>query len=143
MSLRLLLSRFAYTPYGAFGRLEILQGTNLIFTCFTLENPLKRSGGCIPPAHYTCKPAHFNRGGYNTWEVTAVPDRTHILFHIGNVSADSEGCILLGSTLGCLAGKWAVTSSKKTFDLFMEKSHLEGPVDSLPLWIGEYLRERL
>jgi hypothetical protein len=39
------------------------------------------------------------RFGPDTWQVQDVPDRTHILFHVANTSADVVGCIGCGISL--------------------------------------------
>lgn len=46
-----------------------------------------------------------------------VPKRQGILFHVGNTSKDTEGCVLLGynTIKGC------VTSSKVTFNSFFDE----------------------
>ncbi len=47
-----------------------------------------------------------------------VPDFTGVRIHSGNTSADTDGCILLGSTW---AGKDFIGNSKNAFDIFFEK----------------------
>lgn len=70
----------------------------------TLEPPWrnnKNKESCIPIGDYECKEV-FNRkttGGMviqRTFEVCNVPDRTGILFHIGNLVEDTLGCICVG-----------------------------------------------
>lgn len=52
---------------------------------------------------------------FETFEISGIPGHSGILFHTGNYSDDSEGCILLG--------KYRIDSmiakSKKAFDAFM------------------------
>ena len=119
------LDRFAYSPMGAFGRLTVGE-----FQCFTVERPWqnnKPNVSCIPEGVYPLKMREspviqrtsggaFSRG----WEVTSVPNRSLIMLHVGNTMADVEGCIAVGAALGWVAGRWAVTDSRKTFTMLME-----------------------
>lgn len=77
------------------------------FLCFTLEPEWKDNVpfySCIPTGEYECKKV-FDRqiGKYTkipvTFEITSVPCRTGILFHAGNTHKDTQGCVLLGSSL--------------------------------------------
>lgn len=65
----------------------------------TVENPWlnnRRNISCIPIGTYTCK--RYSSDKYpNTFEITNVPNRTHILFHIANWAKDLEGCVGLGT----------------------------------------------
>ena len=119
------LDRFAYSPMGTFGRLTIGD-----FQCFTVERPWqdnKPNVSCIPEGTYPLKLRESpiikrTTGGAFTkgWEVTDVPDRSLIMLHVGNTMADVEGCIAVGAALGWVAGRWAVTDSRKAFTLLME-----------------------
>lgn len=87
----------------------------------TLEEPWRdnqRSISCIPTGAYIVKPVKSPRFG-NTYEVTKVPDRSHILFHAGNTLNDTQGCILLGMQYGKIDGKSAIVRSKDAFGLFL------------------------
>lgn len=113
----LTLSRFAYSPIGVFGSL-LVGGHQL----YSVERPWLDNRpviSCIPEGIYTCVPKAFIHGGYPAVEVTGVPGRTAILFHIGNTINDLKGCIALGFGLGSIDGLWAVTASKAAFDHFM------------------------
>lgn len=128
----LTLERFCYAPMGTFGRLTT-QG----FSCYTVEevwadNAVSKS--CIPEGAYVCRRGHFPRHG-ETFEVTHVPGRTAILFHVANTIADIEGCIGPGEELGALGAQWAVVNSRKAYDRFM--NHLAG-VDEFVLGIRHY-----
>ena len=65
-----------------------------------LENAPNRS--CIPTGTYTCQRVLSPRFG-ETFEVTDVPGRSHILFHKGNTTIDTAGCILVGESYNDLA----------------------------------------
>lgn len=115
---KLKLTRFAYTDMGTFGKINV-DG----ITLYTVERPWlnnKPSISCIPEGKYVCEPRFYNGGGYDALEVTNVPKRSHILFHIGNTMHDSAGCILVNSKLGTLKGVWAGLASKPAFELFMK-----------------------
>lgn len=93
------------------------------FECFTLEEPwLNNATGVsrIPPGEYICKivmSPHFG----SVYEVTNVPHRSHILIHPGNTTADTEGCLLLGSTVELLRDKAQVLESRKAVEAFMAR----------------------
>jgi hypothetical protein len=89
----------------------------------TLEEPWlsnKQRVSCIPTGAYHMVRVKSPKFG-DTFEVTDVPGRSGILFHVGNTLDDTEGCILLGTRYGMLNGKAAVMNSTKAFLLFMGK----------------------
>lgn len=117
MQLQLVLTRY-YTPSATFGQFSTPDG----ITLYTVERPwLNNAPGisCIPERIYVCEPRRFFRGGYDAIEVTNVPGRTYILFHIANLPRDVLGCIGVGSRLGALGQDWAVLDSRNAFALFM------------------------
>ena len=88
------------------------------FTLYTLENPWldnQQEISCIPTGEYTCNRVDSPKYG-NTFEVMWVPDRTHILFHYGNWTKNTKGCILLG-----IKSNWRdmIMSSRKAVDQFL------------------------
>ncbi len=84
-----------------------------------------------------CRRVESPRFGY-TYEVTAVPGRSHILLHPGNVVGDTQGCILLGRHFGLLRGDRAVLNSGQTFAGFMEEC---GGADSFPFIVENIYKE--
>ncbi len=87
----------------------------------TLENPWKdntKNISCIPIGTYLCEWVDSPKFGH-TFEITGVKGRTHILFHPGNVEAQTRGCVLLGSMFGDLYNEPAVLNSKVTMAVFM------------------------
>lgn len=111
------LVRFAYTPFGTFGRLSVPE-----FQCFTVERPWLNNvprESCIPEGDYEMVLGRFNRGGYPAYELIGVPGRSLIKIHRGNTMDDVLGCIALGRSLGWVANKWAVISSRVAFGQFM------------------------
>lgn len=95
----LLLQRDDYTSKGIFGKLYVEETE---FLCYTLEHAYLYSGEYLPKVPkgiYTCKRGihQLKSGGpFETFEVTKVPGRWGILFHVGNYNEDSSGCILVG-----------------------------------------------
>ena len=86
----------------------------------TLELPWrenKRGESCIPHGVYQCKKVHSPRFG-STYEVTNVPGRSEILFHKGNLSDDTHGCILIGEQFNPVRGRPGITASKEGYDEF-------------------------
>ena len=102
------LSRVNYHRKATFGVLVDELGLPI---CVTLENPWKEnkpSVSCIPVGRYIVKLADSPKYGPNMWQVQNVPNRTHILFHIGNLEQDTRGCILPGKQFGWLGGESAL-----------------------------------
>lgn len=125
-----ILERFAYLPEATLGKLTI---RDQVF--WIAERPWrgnKKEISCIPTGDYTCKKYISKRFGH-TFEVTEVPNRTYILFHVGNFpEKDSHGCLLVGSKL--MPGTPAVSSSKVAMAKFRET--LKG-VESFELLIKD------
>ena len=124
----LVLKRFANTPQGTPGRMGNL---------YTMERPdldniqmLSR----IPAGGYTCIRTWYNKGGYDTYQIFGVEDRSRILFHVGNRMIDVNGCVALGMNFGVLGGEIAVLHSRDAFDQFMRE---RGGVLSFPLRIED------
>ena len=83
----------------------------------TLELPWKDNApneSCIPPGTYTCQRVTSPKFG-ETFEITDVPHRSHILFHKGNAIPDTKGCILVGEYFDALA----IRQSGAAFEEFM------------------------
>tara|TARA_R100000049_G_C1937492_1_gene81412 strand:- start:641 stop:1156 length:516 start_codon:yes stop_codon:yes gene_type:complete len=98
----------------------------------TLEPPWRDNQpfeSCIPTGVYVCKFFISPRFG-PVYEITGVPDRSQILFHKGNFTKDTSGCVLVGEQFESVGkSESAVVSSGKGFGEFMKR--LAGPV-------GEY-----
>ncbi len=89
------LTRFAPTKDGCFGRMG---------PWTTVEEEWQNNRpfvSCIPAGDYLCKRVDSPKFG-DTFEVTDVEGRTHILFHVFNTEEGSLGCIGLGTHLGVL-----------------------------------------
>jgi hypothetical protein len=118
---------------GVFGALSI----NEFPICLTVERPWldnKVGLSCIPPGQYLCKRVESPKFGV-TFEVSKVPGRSEILFHSGNISDDSHGCIILGESFNRWStGQLSLGSSRIAFSEFMQE--LSGQ-DSFQLQITE------
>jgi hypothetical protein len=116
----LTLKRIAMTEDGTFGVLMV----GLVPFALTVERPWldnRKSVSCIPAGNYYCRRVNSPKFG-DTFEVTDVPGRTHILFHKGNLMGDSHGCIIVGEQFEPLKGRQAVLSSKKGFEEFKART---------------------
>lgn len=93
---RVLLLRRWNTPEATGGVLILPSGKQL----YALECPWKNNEfrvSCIPEGKYKCIWHNSPKFGW-TYLVTGTEPRTQILFHVGNYSKDTWGCILLGKT---------------------------------------------
>jgi len=120
------LTRFAYSPYGTFGKLFL----NPKEYWFTVERPWmknERNISCFPIGEYDLELGTFYRNtkdtsdDYSVYNVLAVPGRSLIKIHIANTPSDVKGCVGIGMTLGFIKNQWAVTNSRVAFKKFMER----------------------
>ena len=109
------LLRVSKIESGIFG---VLMDSEVPF-CVTVENDKY----VFPNGTYTCRRVNSPRFG-NTFEITGIIGRTHILFHKGNWEDDSRGCVILGESFEILMGKNGVASSGHAFKEFLKR--LEG-----------------
>lgn len=119
MTMQLTLVRIAQSEKGTFG---VLRDGAIPFAV-TLEPPWrenKPSVSCIPTGKYICKRVDSPHFG-NTFEVTGVPGRSAVLFHKGNVTDDTHGCILVAEEFADNAGKPVIVSSRRGYDELMSK----------------------
>lgn len=116
---RFVLQRLDYTDRATFGQLFDEDGKQV---CVTLELPWKynaKDESCIPTGTYRGFLRKSPKRGYLLYELLAVPGRTHIEIHIGNTTADSKGCVLVGMRFGELNGVKAVLDSRPAFAAWM------------------------
>lgn len=79
---------------------KLLDGDKLV--CYTLELPWRENAknvSCIPTGLYEVIPHESPKFG-ECFLVNDVPGRSAILFHAGNTTSDTKGCILVGDSLG-------------------------------------------
>jgi hypothetical protein len=98
---------------------DVIRGTLTIAdrTYHVLERPWRNNQcneSCIPSGVYEAKfLAQTDSGKYrNVYELQAVPGRSGILIHSGNVVDDTRGCLLIGLARGNQDGKPAVLDSR-------------------------------
>jgi hypothetical protein len=117
------IDRFCYSAQmGTFGRL-IVYGVNFL----ACEPSPRAVHPCIPEGTYELRLTMYYGGDgiggehedYPCYEILHVVGRSEIKLHIGNTIADTEGCPLIGESLGFVDGRWAVTNSKQSFERFM------------------------
>lgn len=124
---------------GVAGTFGVLRMDEKVF-CVTLEPPDRGNEvnvSCIPAGEYVCKRIDSPAFG-PTFEIADVPGRTHILFHQGNVVADTRGCVLLGRSYGMLGTERGVVQSRPTFRDFLERC---SGVDRLVVTIEDRCQE--
>jgi|ERR1019366_6202726 hypothetical protein len=122
-----ILRRNSYRQDGIFGTLFDTEGNQLAVTLeHAYDNPL---GPWIPKVRqgaYNCVRHEPSRLPYETFMLENVPDFlgnpvTGILIHKGNFDKDSEGCILLGTSVVQLGfGQEMVGGSLIAFNKFMD-----------------------
>lgn len=113
----LTLNRVGQSNAGTFG---VLSEGQIPFA-LTLEPPWRNNKvkvSCIPPGEYLCNTVNSSLHGF-TFEVNQVENRTHILFHTGNIGKNTKGCILVGEQYEPLNGAPAVLASAKGYKEFM------------------------
>jgi len=119
MQKTMILKRVAATADGTFG--VLIDGDTPFAVTLEREWQGNRAEvSCIPAGVYACKRVASPRFG-DTFEVTGVPGRSHILFHSGNTEDDSKGCILVAEQFGNINGKTAVQVSREGFAEFLAR----------------------
>ena len=129
------IRRFPSTQDGSFG---VLFEGDIPFaaTCEPEWRENQKGISCIPPGMYRCKRVTSPRFG-NTFEITGVESRAHVLFHWGNAEGDTEGCVLVAEKFGSLNGKTAVLESRSANEGFNEFLKRTEGLDEFPLEIME------
>jgi len=121
------------TDKGTFG---VLRHDGVPFA-LTMELPWRdnrHNESCIPLGVYECRRITSPKFG-ETFELSNVPDRTHILFHKGNTLADTAGCILIGEEF---AGSHAAPSLASSARGFREFMALAEGVERLHLVVSQF-----
>lgn len=116
--MNLTLIRVGQSEKGTFGVLRL----GPVPFVLTLEEPWRdnqQSISSIPVGQYVCQRVNSPKFG-DTFEVTQVPGRSHILFHRGNTLHDTEGCILIGEKFGGTWWRPVLESSALGFAEFLD-----------------------
>jgi hypothetical protein len=111
------LLRFVTGNAGTFGALMF---QNIPFAVTLERQRLNNQSriSCIPAGNYACRRVNSPKFG-DTFEVTHVTNRSHILFHKGNLDDDSYGCILVAEEFGKLGNESGVKNSAAGYGEFM------------------------
>lgn len=111
--MELTLTRLIKTQNSIIGELTGLKGR-----IFTLEDAWRENQAnisCIPAGRYKCAPHGWEANPpyrfTKVWRVSNVPNRSAILFHIGNTHEDTRGCILVGFDMRVVGGEASVLNS--------------------------------
>lgn len=111
MTLLFQVTRKPTCDNGTLGTLMAFEGDAMVYKCHTLEDPIRDKGvkvwgdTAIQAGTYPVKIRYSNRFKKELPGVENVPGFQGILFHGGNVKADTHGCILVGTQLQALAPK--------------------------------------
>lgn len=95
--------------------------------CVTLEHAFEDADGNFAPklprgATYKCvRGQHQLEHGprFETFEITGVAGHSGILFHVGNMTKDSDGCALVGEKVHMESSAWWIDNSVLTFKKLM------------------------
>ncbi len=119
MTMLIEVKRFEFKDTHTTGKLYV----NGIYECFTLEDAVRNGTKvlgktAIPIGTYKLIIDASTRFKQDMPHILDVPDFTGVRIHAGNTSADTDGCILLGSTW---AGKDFIGNSKIAYKKFFDK----------------------
>lgn len=112
------LIRIGESPRGTFG---VLRQGGIVPFALTMEQPWlnnQPSISCIPAGRYICERVRSPHFG-DTFEITHVPGRSHILFHKGNELDDTEGCVMVAEEFSGTFDHPMVVSSQRGYGEFM------------------------
>jgi hypothetical protein len=107
----------SHPDWGTLGAVKIQD----VPVCLSVEpywRENKPNVSCIPAGTYKCV-RHISPRFGETFIVTNVEGRSHILFHKGNTMSDTKGCIILGESFAINNGKPCITNSQGGFTEFM------------------------
>ena len=117
------LTRFASDSRGTLGKLTIHKGDSQVLSqegpIWVLERPWRnnsRSISCIPLGTYLVKPHDSPSKGKCFILVGPEPERSDILIHVGNELKDTEGCLLVGSSVNITQDKFFCGNSRNTLN---------------------------
>jgi hypothetical protein len=113
------VKRFEFKDTHTVGKMYV----DGVYECYTLEDAVRNGTKvigktAIPIGTYKLIIDASTRFKQDMPHILDVPDFTGVRIHAGNTSADTDGCILLGSTW---AGKDFIGNSKITYKKFFDK----------------------
>ena len=113
------VKRFEFKDTHTVGKMYV----DGIYECYTLEDAVRNGTKvigktAIPIGTYKVIIDASTRFKQDMPHILDVPDFTGVRIHAGNTSADTDGCILLGSTW---AGKDFIGNSKIAYKKFFDK----------------------
>ena len=119
MTMLIEVKRLEFKDTHTVGKLYI----NGVYECFTLEDAVRNGTKvlgktAIPIGTYKLIIDASTRFKQDMPHILDVPDFTGVRIHAGNTSADTDGCILLGTTW---AGKDFIGNSKIAYKKFFDK----------------------
>ena len=113
------VKRFEFKDTHTVGKMYV----DGIYECYTLEDAVRNGTKvlgktAIPIGEYKLIVDASARFKQDMPHILDVPNFTGVRIHAGNTSADTDGCILLGSTW---AGKDFIGNSKIAYKKFFDK----------------------
>lgn len=93
------LIRSVHQDTQTLGNLFVIDGTDILFQCKTLELPWKENVpglSCAPTGSYRIEYEYSPSFGRFLWELKDVPGRSEIKIHPANFAHQLRGCIALG-----------------------------------------------
>jgi len=119
MTMLIEVKRFEFKDTHTVGKMYV----DGIYECYTLEDAVRNGTKvigktAIPIGTYKLIIDASTRFKQDMPHILDVPDFTGVRIHAGNTSADTDGCILLGSTW---AGKDFIGNSKIAYKKFFDK----------------------
>lgn len=121
----LILIRTNYGEHQTTGILHVVDGTEILFTCYTLELPWRknmRGVSCVPPGKYALVKEYSPKFKEMLYELKNVPGRSECKFHTANYVNQLNGCIAPGRSYFDLNGDGIldITNSRKTLNALHE-----------------------
>ncbi len=119
MTMLIEVKRFEFKDTHTVGKMYV----DGVYECYTLEDAVRNGTKvvgktAIPIGTYKLIIDASTRFKQDMPHILDVPDFTGVRIHAGNTSADTDGCILLGSTW---AGKDFIGNSKIAYKKFFDK----------------------
>jgi hypothetical protein len=118
------LIRFAHTIYGTFGRMISVDGTGL-FTCENRWLDNRENISCILPEpgdqEMVYDLVRDTTGRFQHYRFLDVPGRDAVEIHVGNTDLDTRGCVLVGTGMGWINERVAVTNSNAAVAILHSK----------------------